>query len=143
MRKNLGVVALALVVAFLLIQLVPYRVSNPPVRQEPKWDSARTRQLAVASCYDCHSNQVHVPWYGRVAPVSWLVTNHVQDGRAALNFSEWGSSRGEGAGDAAETVREGSMPPSYYTIFGLHSSAKLTKAERDELARGLIASLGP
>jgi hypothetical protein len=34
------------------------------------------------------------------------------------------------------------MPPSYYTWFGLHSAAKLTKSERDELIRGLKASLG-
>jgi hypothetical protein len=138
MKKTILVVALSLLGGFLLIQLVPYRVSNPPVRNEPKWDSPRTRQLAVAACFDCHSNEVKTPWYGKVAPVSWLVTNHVNDGRAALNFSEW---NGGGGGDASETVRQGSMPPSYYTLFGLHSNAKLTKAERDELARGLDASL--
>jgi len=138
MKKTILVVVLSLLGGFLLIQFVPYRVSNPPVRNEPKWDSPRTRQLAVAACFDCHSNEVQTPWYGKVAPVSWLVTNHVNDGRAALNFSEW---NGRGGGDASETIREGSMPPSYFTWFGLHSNAKLTKAERDELARGLDASL--
>jgi hypothetical protein len=138
MKKTILVAVLSLLGGFLLIQLVPYRVSNPPVRNEPNWDSPRTRQLAVAACYDCHSNEVQTPWYGKVAPVSWLVTNHVNDGRAALNFSEW---NGRGSDDASETVREGSMPPSYFTWFGLHSNAKLTKAERDELARGLDASL--
>ena len=140
MKKTILVVVLSLLGGFLLIQFVPYRVSNPPVRSEPKWDSPRTRQLAVAACFDCHSNEVQTPWYGKVAPVSWLVTNHVNDGRAALNFSEW---NGRGGGDASETIREGSMPPSYFTWFGLHSNAKLTKAERDELARGLDASLRP
>ena len=138
MKKTILVVVLSLLGGFLLIQFVPYRVSNPPVRNEPKWDSPRTRQLAVAACFDCHSNEVQTPWYGKVAPVSWLVTNHVNDGRAALNFSEW---NGRGGGDASETIREGSMPPGYFTWFGLHSNAKLTKAERDELARGLDASL--
>jgi hypothetical protein len=33
------------------------------------------------------------------------------------------------------------MPPSYYTWFGLHGAAKLSKAQRDELAKGLTASL--
>jgi hypothetical protein len=141
MKKLLFVVAPTLIVAFLLMQLVPYRISNPSTRQEPTWDSPRTRALAVAACFDCHSNEVHNPWYGKVAPVSWWLTNHVDNGRAALNLSEWKGPQGEGAGDAAETVRNGSMPPSYYTWFGLHSSAKLTSAERDELARGLIASL--
>ena len=142
-RKTILVVLLSLIGGFVLMQLVPYRVSNPAVRQEPKWDSPRTRQLAMAACFDCHSNEVRVPWYGKIAPVSWLVTNHVDDGRAALNFSNWSGAHGEGAGDAVETVRNGSMPPSYYTWFGLHSNAKLTKAEQDELARGLTASLRP
>lgn len=134
---------MSLVAAAGLIQLVPYRVSNPPVRQEPTWDSPRTRELTVRACYDCHSNEVRTPWYAKTAPVSWWITNHVDNGRAALNFSDWGVHRGEGAHDAVETVRDGSMPPSYYTWFGLHASAKLSKAERDELIAGLQASLGP
>ena len=141
MRKMIIVIVSSLLVAFVLMQLVPYRVSNPAARQEPKWDSPRTRALAAVACFDCHSNEVRTPWYGRIAPVSWWITNHVDDGRAALNFSEWKGPRGEGAGDAVETIRNGSMPPSYYTWFGLHSNAKLTPTERDELARGLSISL--
>jgi hypothetical protein len=140
MRKTLIVIATSLLAAFLLIQLVPYRISNPATRDEPNWDSARTRALAVVACYDCHSNEVKTPWYGKVAPISWLLTNHVDEGRAALNFSDWKNGRGEGSDDAVETIRDGSMPPSYYTWFGLHSGAKLTPAERDELIRGLEAT---
>jgi hypothetical protein len=142
MKKTVLVIVLSLLGGFVIIQLIPYRISNPSVRNEPNWDSPRTRELAVVACYDCHSNEVHTPWYGKIAPVSWWLTNHVDDGRATLNFSNWNGSRGEGAGDAAETVRQGSMPPSYYTWFGLHSAAKLTPAEKDELARGLQATAG-
>jgi mono/diheme cytochrome c family protein len=135
-------IALAIgVVGFVLIQFVPYRVSNPPVGQEPNWDSPRTRQLAVAACFDCHSNETHTTWWEDVAPLSWWITNHVKEGRAALNFSEWGSHPG-GSDDAAETVVNGSMPPDYYTWFGMHSNAKLTPAERAELAAGLRKTLG-
>jgi hypothetical protein len=130
----IGIVAL-----FGLIQLVPYRVDNPPVRQEPAWDSPRTRQLAVAACFDCHSNESHPYWWENVAPISWWITNHVEDGRQALNFSECTAGRGEN--EAAETIRNGSMPPNYYTWLGLHSKAKLTAAERRELAVGLSATL--
>jgi len=136
-KKNLIVLASIAVVGFLLIQLVPYRISNPSTRQEPKWDSPQTRALAVRACFDCHSNEVKTPWYGKVAPVSWWLTNHVDDGRAKLNYSDWNNAHGEGAGDAAETVLNGSMPPSYYTWFGLHPSAKLTPAEKQQLAAGL------
>jgi hypothetical protein len=65
----------------------------------------------------------------------------VNEGRAALNTSECGRGEGEGGDDAAETVREGSMPPSYYTWFGLHPDARLSAQERRELADGLTATL--
>ena len=141
MRKTVVVLVSSLLGAFLLMQLVPYRVSNPATRHEPAWNNGRTRALAVAACFDCHSNEVKTPWYGKVAPASWLITNHVDEGRAALNFSDWKGPRGEGASDAAEAVRDGSMPPSYYTWFGLHSKARLTRAQREDLALGLSASL--
>ena len=100
MRKMIIVIVSSLLVAFVLMQLVPYRVSNPAARQEPKWDSPRTRALAAVACFDCHSNEVRTPWYGRIAPVSWWITNHVKDGRAALNFSE--CTRGVGGENDAE-----------------------------------------
>ena len=140
-RKLVLVLLGAIVVVFVGIQFVPYRVTNPPVRQEPTWNSPRTRQLAVAACFDCHSNETHTTSWEDIAPLSWWITNHVKEGRDKLNFSEWGSGGG-GSDDAAETVRNGSMPPSYYTWFGMHSNAKLTPAERRELADGLQQSLG-
>jgi mono/diheme cytochrome c family protein len=132
-----GIVAVALVV----MQFVPYRVTNPAVTQEPAWDSPRTRQLAVAACFDCHSNETHTPWWEDVAPLSWWITNHVREGRGALNFSEW-DRRQEEADDAVETVEDGSMPPGYYTWLGMHADAKLSAAERRELADGLRRTLG-
>jgi hypothetical protein len=141
MRKTILVVGSTLILAFLLMQLVPYRISNPKARLEPTWDSTRTRELAIRACYDCHSNEVRTPWYGKVAPISWWLRNHVDEGRAALNFSEWHGPTGESSSEASESVLDGSMPPSYYTWFGLHSRAKLTPAERRELADGLQQSL--
>jgi mono/diheme cytochrome c family protein len=112
-RRVLLIVVGVVVVLFGLIQLVPYRYENPAVAQEPTWDTARTRQLAVTACYNCHSNQTETYWWEDVAPISWWITNHVEEGRAALNFSECAKGRGES--DAVETVRNGTMPPDYYT----------------------------
>ncbi len=140
--KRNALIGLAIaVVAFVLIQFVPYHVTNPAVAQEPSWDSPRTRQLAVVACFDCHSNETKTTWWEDVAPLSWWITNHVKEGRDKLNFSEWGTQRGEGD-DAAETVRNGSMPPDYYTWLGMHGDAKLSAAERQELAAGLQKTLG-
>ena len=133
----------ALAAIFLLVQAVPYgrAHSNPPVTQEPAWDSAQTRAYAVAACYDCHSNETRWPWYTNVAPVSWLVQNDVEGGRSALNFSEWNRPQGEGAGEITEVVREGEMPPFYYAWMPNHRDARLSDGEKAAFVRGLEATL--
>ena len=142
-RTVLVRVALATVVVLGVMQLAPFRITHPPARSEPPWDSPATRSLAFRACGDCHSNRTTSQWYEQMAPISWWIKGHVDDGRAALNFDNWPAG-GLGKGTrAARVVQSGSMPPSYYTWLGLHSTAKLTPAERDQLARGLLATLGP
>jgi mono/diheme cytochrome c family protein len=137
----LSYVALSSVAVFALIQAIPYgrSHSNPPVTGEPQWDSARTRELTVRACYGCHSNEVEYPSYANIAPISWMVQSHVDEGRDELNFSIFDQST-HGADDAVETILDGSMPPSYYTRFGLHPEARLTDAEIQELVAGLKAT---
>lgn len=129
--------ALAAVLVFVVIQAVPYgrSHSNGAVTGEPTWPDATTRALTVRACFDCHSNKVVYPWYSNVAPMSWLVQNHVDDGRNAVNFSAIKS--GGRYGRVSRVVANGSMPPAYFTRFGLHSMAKLSKAEIAQLVAGL------
>jgi mono/diheme cytochrome c family protein len=131
----------ALVVLFGLIQLVPYGRdhTNPPVTQEVKWDSQRTRELALGACYDCHSNLTTWPWYSNVAPISWLTQSDVDEGRGVLNFTEWDRPQEAEASEIAETVREGEMPPWQYKP--THPAGRLSSTEQDELARGLERTL--
>jgi hypothetical protein len=116
-------------------------VHDPTVIAEPNWDSPQTRDLAVRACFGCHSNQTEKPWYASVAPMAWLVNNHVEGGREALNFSEWTPDQARQANKIDRVIRTGSMPPSSYTWFGLHSESKLTPAETDALLAGLQATL--
>jgi mono/diheme cytochrome c family protein len=139
--KTVMLIVVPVLLAFGLLQLVPYRVTDPATAQEPTWDRPQTRQLAQAACFDCHSNETHAYWFEKVAPLSWWITSHVKGGRGALNFSECKQSGRSGEDDAAETVRNGSMPPGYYTWLGLHSNAKLTAAQKQKLAEGLRATL--
>lgn len=141
MRRAVVVVVVVAAALMGLIQLIPNRITNPPTRHEPPWNSPQTLALAKAACFDCHSNQTHTYWFEKIAPVSWWIKSHVDGGRARLNFDEW--QPGRGGGRAARTVTRGSMPPSYYTWLGLHSNAKLTAAQRQQLAQGLEATLGP
>lgn len=132
--------AISLVVALIIIQFFPYGRdhSNPEVTQTIDWDSPRTAGLFDDACADCHSNETDWPWYSNVAPVSWLVQRDVDEGRSAFNISEAGGL--EEAGEAAETVENGSMPPWFYEI--LHSDSRLSNQEQDQLIQGLIATFG-
>ena len=139
-RILLGLV-IVVVIPIVAIQAVPYgrNHANPPTRIEPRWDSDVTRVLSVRACFDCHSNETVWPWYSNVAPVSWLIQRDVDEGRRALNFSQWDRRHGE-AHESAKTVRKGEMPPWFYSATRLE--ARLTAAERDALVRGLEATLG-
>lgn len=132
-RVGLGVLGL-----LLLIQLVPYGWShpNPPVTQDAPWPDAESARIARDSCYACHSNETDWPAYSYVAPMSWAVRYDVEAGRDKLNFSTWDRDDGE-ADDAAETVREGSMPLDRYTV--IHRGARLSDAEADRLVAALEA----
>ncbi|GAA5502680.1 hypothetical protein Dxin01_02424 [Deinococcus xinjiangensis] len=131
---------LGLLAAFLLIQLVPYgrAHSNPNVQTEPQWAEPETKALFYRACADCHSNQTKWPWYSNVAPVSWFVQQHVDEGRSKFNINVQGF--GEDAGKAANEVREGGMPlPTYLPM---HPEARLTDAEKQQLIQGLAATFG-
>jgi hypothetical protein len=138
-RKVVKIALLSLLGLLVAIQLVPYGRdhSNPPVTAEPAWDSPQTRRLVAASCFDCHSNQTSWPWYTSVAPFSWLTQRDVDDGRATLNFSEW--NRPQEIDEIIGIISEGEMPPWYYGL--LHSSARLSDQERQQLIDGLRATL--
>ncbi|MEO8553185.1 MAG: heme-binding domain-containing protein [Kofleriaceae bacterium] len=124
-----------------LAQLVPcgHDHSNPPITREPAWDKPETRALAKRACFDCHSNETRWPWYSYVAPVSWFVGGHVDEGRRALNFSEW-DHPSKHAGKASHEVETGGMPLTSYLL--LHGDARLGDAERDQLIHGLAATFG-
>jgi len=134
-------------VLFIAIQFLPVWLlqTNPPLRNEPVWDSPQTRAIARRACFDCHSNETVWPLYTRIAPVSWLVTFDVIRGRRHLNFSEWrraGGTKGEpgiSADEVIATIAKGDMPPGSY--LKMHPQAKLSAVERQQLMQGLAASL--
>jgi hypothetical protein len=144
MRRTLKVLGIGLSVIiglFGAIQLIPYgrTHSNPPIAEEPKWDSPRTRELAKRACFDCHSNETKWPWYSHVAPMSWAVQADVENAREIVNYSEWQRVYALGGYSGKRTL-DGNMPPKKYMM--AHPEANLTPEERVELARGLDATIG-
>ena len=133
-----GSFAAAFVIMVVSIQAIPYGQPRtyPEGSGEPEWATPETRELMVRACYACHSNEVDYPAYSRVAPFSWTVQGHINAGRRAVNYSDFAANPAEG--DATVTVTEDrSMPPGYYTLFGLNDHARLTDAELEALIDGL------
>jgi hypothetical protein len=134
MRRWLLRIVLAAVVVLLVIQVLPIgKVHDSPATKEAPWPDAASKQIAVAACYDCHSNHTHLLWYDKVAPVSWYVANHIEEGRSKVNFEEW--DKPQNAHELAESVQEGGMPLTSYTL--LHPSGKLSAAEKAKLVAAL------
>ncbi|HEY3249924.1 MAG TPA: heme-binding domain-containing protein, partial [Ignavibacteria bacterium] len=77
------------------------------------------------------------PWYTNIAPASWLVAQDVRNGRAKMNFSEWGKipeSKQEARLEAiCDKITEGEMPLPKYLIF--HGDAVLTQQDKDALCK--------
>jgi hypothetical protein len=93
------------------------------------------KAILIKACYDCHSDSTRYPWYNKIQPVAWWLAHHVDEGKAELNFSEFGSyskkKKDHKLEEVVEMVGEGHMPLDSYTW--LHSDAKLKKAEVDLL----------
>ena len=139
--RIIGTVASIGVIGFLVIQFLPIRPrTNPPVVQEPNWDSPQTRQLMERACLDCHSNETKWPAYAYVAPVSWMIVNEVNEGRHKLNYSRWNSGEHEEVGETIEVILKNEMPPRQYVL--LHPEARLSDAAVKQLVAGLRATFG-
>lgn len=141
MKKKLIItIAVVLVAAFIIMQLLPFgkNLNNPPVISEPDWDSTATRELARNACFDCHSNETNWPWYSQVAPVSWLLEYDVTTGRSFFNFSEWEDGRIMPE-EFAFVINNNSMPPVQYRI--IHPEARLSADQKQALIHGLGSSL--
>ena len=98
---------------------------------------APVKAVLRAACYDCHSNETRWPWYGTIAPISWLLHHDVTEGRRRLNFSQWAEytsdpgTVAEKLGKISQFVASGDMAPWYYRM--LHQDARLAPAQRAAL----------
>ena len=139
MRTILMLLVLALGGLFFAVQFVPSPV-QPLIRSttDPRVHLQIAGHPEVGAildraCKDCHSNQTRVPWYGHVAPVSWMVSQHVNQGREVLNFSDWDSRQptANEMEELCEAVSSGSMPLRSYTL--IHRKAILSKHDVDTI----------
>ncbi len=130
----LKIILAVLIIAVVAAQFVPVERTNPPVTGEIEAPT-EVMDILRRSCYDCHSNETVWPLYSRVAPVSWLLADDVDEGREHMNFSEWSGytekKKAKWIHEIWEEVSEGEMPLWYYLL--LHPEAKLSAADKEML----------
>lgn len=127
MSRRLKKVGLAVVVVFVVVLAAAQLVR--PERTNPTIDFANTLQAHTAtssglvavvdrSCGDCHSNATVWARYTNVAPLSWIITRGVTEGRKVLNFSEWAAyppqKQQELLAASCRDASNGTMPMSIY-----------------------------
>jgi len=91
------------------------------------WDrpetNARVAAILKRSCGDCHSNETNWPWYRNISPGSWLMAQHVAQGRSKLNFNAQVDFSASERHKIADAASKGDMPPANY--LWLHPGARL------------------
>lgn len=138
--KLINKIALGLVALLVLIQFIPVDRSVPEYDPSQSITALTNAPESIQTtlknaCNDCHSYETTYPWYSKIAPVSWWIQDHINEGRGHLNFSIWGSYAPKKAShkmeECAEETGEGKMPMNNYTW--MHPEAKLTDAQLSEL----------
>ncbi|HIG59232.1 MAG TPA: cytochrome C [Flavobacteriales bacterium] len=130
-----------LLIAFLAVfALIQFKViDKSPIEINPESDFLMIEQapkevveLIQTSCYDCHSNLTTYPWYSNIAPVSWWLKGHIDNGRGKLNFSEWDSYSLEESDTlkvkSANMIEKNWMPILTYKI--IHKESRLSDEQR-------------
>jgi hypothetical protein len=105
------------------------------------------------ACGDCHTNDTRWPWYANVAPISWWIIDHVNEGRRRLSFSNWGDSdtprRLKELDEICRRVERNNMPLESYLL--MHRDAELSDQDRQAICDwtrtatlpGLIGATSP
>jgi len=148
MKKHLKKVIIGLLLIFLGIQLIPtsYNLSTTVSENDisKTFDVPENVQLILeTSCYDCHSNNTHYPWYNKIQPISYFMENHITEGKEELNFSEIGTYSKRKLKSKFKSIinqiDDNEMPMFSYTI--IHRNAILSEETKKQLKNWVAANL--
>jgi hypothetical protein len=141
--------AIVVAAGLVLAQLVRPDRTNPPT--DPTRTLAATTHppanvLAILDrgCRDCHTNDTVWPWYTNVAPISWFIVGHVNEGRHEMNLSNWAgydkTLRGKRLAQMCDLVQREEMPLSSYLL--LHRDSRLSDEDRQAICDWTDAQAG-
>ncbi|HEX9657080.1 MAG TPA: heme-binding domain-containing protein [Bacteroidota bacterium] len=135
--KRVKQILLVLLIVFVVIQFMqPARNQSGQVLQTEFSNTYsipnNVYTLFKNACFDCHSNNTSYPWYSNIQPIGWILAKDIENGKAKVNFSEFGSlssrrqiSKLQGV---ENRIKDGTMPLPEYQF--MHPSARLTEEER-------------
>ena len=110
----------------LLIQIIPIKKNRDNKVSKNRLSEfanlpKNIENILDRSCNDCHSNNSNYDWYHKIAPFSWGVALHINEGKSKINFDEWGTynkHQKEFIIDALrESVKNKEMPLASYLPF--------------------------
>lgn len=140
MKKILKVLLVVITIAFVAIQFIR-PAENSGVEAAESNITAKyavpenVQQVLNVSCYDCHSNTTHYPWYSNIQPVAWVLTDHIVEGKKELNFSAFTNypawRQYKKFREIGKEIKEGDMPMASYTL--LHRNAALTSEQKSAI----------
>lgn len=96
------------------------------------------------SCYDCHSDQTHYPWYYRIPGIRGMIDNDIREAREHLDCSRgfpFGghASQEEQLEEIREEIEEGAMPLRPYRL--THWNTLIEGTARDSVFQWIDSSL--
>ena len=124
-RKVLKIVAIVALIALVVIQFIrPEKnigdYSDVVAFEAETKPSEEVKAILKNHCYDCHSNTTQYPWYAEVAPFTFFIGDHVEEGKEHLDFAKWDSysikKKDHKLDELIEEVEEGEMPLESYTL---------------------------
>lgn len=128
--------ALYTIIVLVLIQFIGIDKSAPELEGRLDFMEIESPPKEIAnfiktSCYNCHSFETKYPSYSNIAPISWSIASHVNNGRDHLNFSIWGNYEDEVQKDILykcyKQIGARQMPLASYLL--LHEEAKLNNKQ--------------
>lgn len=137
MKKVLSNSLIILLVALIVIQFIrPGKNQGEEIAETQitaKYQIPEdVKHILNVSCYDCHSNTTHYPWYYNIQPVAWVLNDHIVEGKKELNFSTFTNypvwRQYKKFKEIGKEVKEGHMPMSSFTL--LHRDAVLSAEQK-------------
>ncbi|MCX6539774.1 MAG: heme-binding domain-containing protein [Acidobacteria bacterium] len=130
-------IVLGFVVVVVAAQFIRPDRTNPAVVPEQALEAgghvpAQVVATLKRGCYDCHAHTTIWPWYTNVTPVSWMMADHVNEGRQKLNFSTWNTLPAKRRVKELEKIQrlvtDGEMPLASYLL--IHRDAKMSDDDK-------------